>query len=152
MSAAIIPLRDDQWDKLAPLLPGKRGDRGCWGRDNRLFIEAVVWHTLDGSAWRDLPLRFGKWNTVYTRVRRWDESGVWRNLAVELYGDPELRALIEKIAAFCEQQRIKVEQRKMENERRESCGAPEVKAGKHTGRAAKAGDMALHWLRLVGAA
>ncbi len=48
-------LRDDQWEKLEPLLPGKVGDRGATAQDNRLFVEAVLWIVRTGSPWRDLP-------------------------------------------------------------------------------------------------
>ncbi len=59
---------DAQWERIAPALSGKVGDAGSSGRDNRLFIEAVL---LDGSPWRDLREGFGKWFTVYTRFWRW---------------------------------------------------------------------------------
>ena len=54
-------LRDDQWTKLGPLLPGKAGDRGATAQDNRLFVEAVLWIVRTGSPWRDLPADLGNW-------------------------------------------------------------------------------------------
>jgi len=60
-------LSDVQWQRLAPELCGKVGDPGCSGRDNRLFIEAVLWIARTGAPWRDLPREFGNWFTVYTR-------------------------------------------------------------------------------------
>jgi transposase len=62
-----LMLSDSQWERIAPELSGKAGDPGCSGRDNRLFIEAVLWTARTGSPWRDLPEAFGKWFTVYTR-------------------------------------------------------------------------------------
>jgi putative transposase len=56
-------LSDSQWDRIAPELSGKAGDPGSSGRDNRLFIEAVLWIARTGSPWRDLPEAFGKWFT-----------------------------------------------------------------------------------------
>lgn len=50
-----LMLRDDQWERLAPHLPGKSSDRGVTARDNRLFIEAILWIARTGSPWRDLP-------------------------------------------------------------------------------------------------
>ncbi len=58
---------DEQWARIAPELPGKKGDPGKSGTDNRLFVEAVLWVARTGSPWRDLPDDFGKWSTVYTR-------------------------------------------------------------------------------------
>ncbi len=70
-------LTDELWWAVAPLLPGKEGDPGCRGRDNRLFLEAVFWIARTGSPWRDLPAEFGKWYTTYTRYHRWEKKGVW---------------------------------------------------------------------------
>ena len=57
-------LRDDQWQHLESKLPGKAGDPGRTGEDNRRFIEAVLWVARTGSPWRDLPAEFGLWNSV----------------------------------------------------------------------------------------
>ncbi len=48
-------LRDDQWERIEALLPGKAGDCGVTATDNRKFIEAVLWIARTGSPWRDLP-------------------------------------------------------------------------------------------------
>ena len=61
-------LRDDQFDRIAALLPGKKGDPGRTGKDNRLFVEAVLWIARTGSPWRDLPAEFGLWNSVYSAL------------------------------------------------------------------------------------
>lgn len=50
-------LRDDQWARIEQLLPGKKGDPGCTAKDNRRFVEAVLWIMRTGSPWRDLPLK-----------------------------------------------------------------------------------------------
>jgi len=70
-------LRDDQWERIAPLLPGKVGDPGRSVVDNRLFLEAVLWIVRVGSPWRDLPEAFGHWNSVFHRFRRWAKAGVF---------------------------------------------------------------------------
>src|SRR5213595_370272 len=64
-------VRDAVWEKVAPLLPGKVSDPGATARDNRLFLEAVLWRVRTGVPWRDLPSGFGKWNSVFQRFRRW---------------------------------------------------------------------------------
>ena len=63
-------LRDDQWDRLKGLLPGKATDCGVTAKDNRLFVEAVLWIARTGSPWRDLPEEFGHWHRVYVRYNR----------------------------------------------------------------------------------
>jgi transposase len=61
---------DAAWEKVAPLLPGKASDPGATARDNRLFLEAVLWMVRTGSPWRDLPEMFGNRNSVFRRFRR----------------------------------------------------------------------------------
>ena len=78
------PLRDDQWERIKDLLPGKKGDPGKTGGDNRLFIEAVLWIARTGSPWRDLLPAFGNWHSVYTRYSRWGKKGVWKRLLEQI--------------------------------------------------------------------
>jgi transposase len=73
-------LTDAQWAKMAPLCLGKAGDPGRSGKDNRLFVEAVLWIARTGSPWRDLPHSFGHWNSVFTRFRDWVKADVWKRL------------------------------------------------------------------------
>ncbi len=53
-------LLDAQWDRIKDSVPGKDTDRGMTGRDNRLFVEAVLWVARTGAPWRDLPAEAGK--------------------------------------------------------------------------------------------
>ena len=82
-------LRDDQYARIAPLLPGKVTDRGVTAKDNRLFVEAVLWLARTGSPWRDLPSEFGRWNSVYRRFARWADRGVWQQVFNELSKDAD---------------------------------------------------------------
>jgi transposase len=89
-------LSDAQWARLAPLLPGKEGDPGRSGEDNRLFVEAVLWLVRSGAPWRDLPPHFGKWGSVWKRFRRWAEKGVFERIFHALSGDPDFEyALVD---------------------------------------------------------
>lgn len=85
-------LTDEQWARIEPLVPGREGDRGRSGVDNRLFLDAVLYVAKTGIPWRDLPERFGKWNTVWRRFDRWCAAGVWAKLADAL-GDAHLEEL-----------------------------------------------------------
>ena len=85
-----LMLRDDQWERIAPLLCGKVGDRGRSGVDNRRFVEAVLWIARTGSPWRDLPAEFGNWNSIYVRFARWSKKNVWRNIFAVLREDADI--------------------------------------------------------------
>lgn len=82
-------LRDDQWERMKDLLPGREGHVGVTAKDNRLFIEAVLWRYRTGSPWRDLPERFGDWKNVHRRFSRWAKSGVWERIFKHLAADPD---------------------------------------------------------------
>ena len=70
-------LRDDQWDRIKDFLPGREGHVGGTAADNRLFVEAVLYRYRAGIPWRDLPERFGDWQSVWQRFDRWAKSGVF---------------------------------------------------------------------------
>jgi transposase len=86
-------IADDQWDRIKDLLPGREGQPGVTAKDNRLFIDAVLWIAKTGAPWRDLPDRFGNWNSVWRRFDRWARKGVWKKVFDELQ-DPDLEWLI----------------------------------------------------------
>jgi transposase len=70
-------LRDDQWDRLKDILPGRVGHVGGTAPDNRLFVQAILYRFRTGIPWRDLPVRFGYWKSVHQRFGRWAKSGVF---------------------------------------------------------------------------
>ena len=82
-------LSDRQWALIAALVPGKKGDRGATGKNNRLFVDAVLWIVRGGAPWRFLPREFGRWNSVYQRFNRWCKAGVWHRLFRALVRDPD---------------------------------------------------------------
>jgi transposase len=80
-------LRDDQWERIKDWLPGREGHVGVTARDNRLFIEAVLYRYRAGIAWRDLPERLGDFRVIHTRFSRWSKSGVWQRIFEALAAD-----------------------------------------------------------------
>lgn len=82
-------LTDEQWVRVAPLLPGQVGTVGVSAKDNRLFLEAVLWIARTDGQWRDLPERFGKWNSVFVRYNRWSKTNVWQRLFDALRNNPD---------------------------------------------------------------
>jgi putative transposase len=89
-----LMLRDDQWEWMAAHIIGDERSRGTSGRDNRLFVEGVLWIARTGSPWRDLPAAFGAWNSVFRRFRRWSTKGVWDRIFVAMADDPDFEYLI----------------------------------------------------------
>lgn len=82
-------LRDDQWNKIKDLLPGTVGHVGVTAKDNRLFVEAVLYRYRAGIAWRDLPERFGDYKVIHLRHRRWSKTLVWQRLFEALAQDAD---------------------------------------------------------------
>jgi len=87
-------LSDAQWARIEHLLPGKKGDRGRSGADNRLFVDAILWLARTASPWRDLPPELGNWKTAHCRFRRWTLSGVWENLFKALRQEPDFEYVL----------------------------------------------------------
>src|SRR3546814_1883564 len=102
-------LTDAQWAKMEPHCLGKPTDPGRSGRDNRLFVEAVLWVVRTGSPWRDLPGAFGNWNTVFKRYRDWVKADVFIRIFEACSEEPrseehtsELQSLMRiSYAVFC---------------------------------------------------
>ena len=86
-------LRDDQWARIEQLLPGKATDRGVTAKDNRRFVEAVLWMMRTGSPWRDLPAELGHWHRTFVRFSRWSEKAVGERVATALRCDADLEQL-----------------------------------------------------------
>ena len=81
-------LTQGQWNKIGPLLPPERKTTGGRpAKENRLIMDGILYWLNTGIAWRDLPERFGPWQSVYTRYRRWTQQGIWEKV---------LSALIEQ--------------------------------------------------------
>ena len=86
-------ISDEDWERIEPLLPGQPGQHGGLAKNNRLFIDAVLYVARTGIPWADLPERFGKWNSVWRRFDRWNAEGRWDPILAALR-DPELDVLI----------------------------------------------------------
>jgi transposase len=82
-------LRDDQWDRIGDLLPGREGTVSVTAQDNRRFVEAVLYRYRTGMPWRDLPERFGDGVKVHRRFSRWAKSGVWERVFQYLAADAD---------------------------------------------------------------
>jgi putative transposase len=87
-------LSDEQWNRISGLIIGRPDQRGSTGRDNRMFVEGVLWIVRTGAPWRDLPEMFGEWNSVFRRFSRWSGKHVWDRIFAALSDDPDFEYLI----------------------------------------------------------
>lgn len=81
-------LSDAKWELIGPLLPPERGRCVRPAGDNRRFLNVMLHVLRTGCPWSDMHERYGKWNSVYVRFRRWAEQGVW---------DALLQALVDLV-------------------------------------------------------
>jgi len=87
-------LTQAQWERIAPILPGKDSDPGRTGGDNRLFVNGCLWVLRSGAHWRDLPERYGMWKTLHKRFTRWAKAGVWDEVFASLIKDRDSQYLM----------------------------------------------------------
>jgi putative transposase len=80
--------------QMAAHVIGDERTRGSSGRDNRVFVEGVLWIARTGSPWRDLPEVFGGWNSIYRRYSRWTAKRVWQRVFTAMADDPDFEYLV----------------------------------------------------------
>ena len=87
-------LRDDQWERIKDFVPGgRKGKRGP-RTNNRLFLDALLWMARSGGRWRDLPERFGDYQSVKRRYYRWIEMGVLDQILAAFAREADLEWLM----------------------------------------------------------
>ena len=77
-------LTDGQWEQISPLLPSEKAGKGRAFKSNRLMMDGILYHMKSGTAWKDLPERFGRYKCVSDRLRLWERTGVWEPVADKL--------------------------------------------------------------------
>lgn len=87
-------ISDEVWSKTESHLPGQKGLWGGVAKDNRNFINTVMWIFRTGSPWRDLPPDYGGWSNVHRRFCRWRDNGVWERLLNIFINDPDFEWLM----------------------------------------------------------
>lgn len=87
-------LGEAQWTRIEAVLASQRGP-GRPPKDDRNFVEAVLWWRRTGVPWRDLPQEFGPWKTVFNRFDRWSKTGKWTRIfhALQTERDDEWHSL-----------------------------------------------------------
>jgi transposase len=81
-------LTDEQFARIEPLLPPRTGpDGGRPWEDHRRIINGVLWVLRSGAPWRDVPERYGPWQTVYDRFNFWRKDGTWALILAHLQAE-----------------------------------------------------------------
>ena len=81
---ALVELTEAEWARLQPLLPPRRPSAGRPRHDDRTVLGGILWVVRNRASWRDLPLRFGKWERAYKRYRLWSDIGLWEHILYAL--------------------------------------------------------------------
>ena len=87
-------ISDQIWERLSPHLPGRAGAWGGNARDNRQFVNAVLWILRTGAPWRDLPPDYGSWSNTHRRFIRWRDKGIWESLLEQIIEEPDFEWLM----------------------------------------------------------
>ena len=124
-------LTDEQWARLAPLLPPQKPARGRPARDHRQMINAMLWIHATGAQWRDLPERYGPWQSVATRFSRWVAAGLWDALLAALQQQGDAAGQLDWSAHYVDGTVIRAHQH--------AAGARRTKGGRLSRRSARAG-------------
>jgi transposase len=90
-------LSDQQWARLEPLLPHRthRGKAGHPFNDHRPLVNGILWILHTGAPWRDLPERYGPWETVFFRFNRWRRDGTWNHIVTALLDELDDKGQID---------------------------------------------------------
>jgi transposase len=103
-------LTDEQWEKLEPLLPAQKPETGRPRKDHRQIINGILWILRTGAPWRDLPERYGPWQTVYSRFNKWREEGLWEELFKQVQTEADEQGNIQWEIHFVDSTMIRAHQ------------------------------------------
>jgi transposase len=85
----LYELSASQWRKIEGFLPGRPGTVGVTAKDNRNFVDGVLWVLRSGAHWKDLPAKYGNWKSAHKRFTRWARAGIWERIFQTLPADPD---------------------------------------------------------------
>ncbi len=86
-------LTPEQWERVKDLLPQPHKGKGRPAKDNRIMLNGMMWIARSGAQWRELPEKYGPWQTVYSKYRKWVDEGVLENVFKALSKDADMENL-----------------------------------------------------------
>jgi len=103
-------LTTEQWERIEPLLPEQKTKRGRPAQDHRQLLNGMLWVLRTGAPWRDLPDRYGKWTTIYSRFQRWRKSGVWDRMFAQLQTALDVESKVDWEVHFIDSTTVRAHQ------------------------------------------
>ncbi|WP_439957704.1 IS5 family transposase [Microbacterium paraoxydans] len=98
-SASRTEISDEAWAVIGPLFPAVKAT-GRPPVDRRAVVEATAWRYRTGAPWRDVPERFGNWNTIYKNFNRWSAQGVWARVLEKTQSLAHQRGELDWVASI----------------------------------------------------
>ena len=94
--AAVIrryEITDEEWEQIKPYIPEEQeaSSRGRPSKDSRTMLNGICWILRSGASWRDLPERYGPWQTVYKRFQKWAKAGIFQKIFMDLAADADMQ-------------------------------------------------------------
>jgi transposase len=87
-------ITNEEWSRIEGLMPPQNGEKGGRPRkDDRAMLNAIIWLTRTGCQWREIPERYGKWEAVYARFRKWQDDGLIERIFQALSADSDMENL-----------------------------------------------------------
>ncbi len=130
-------LTEEQWERLAPLLPPQRPRTGRPANDHRAVLNAILWVLRSGAPWRDLPACYGSWQTAYSRFRRWRAASVWEQILTALQTEAAHDGTLDDTLAIIDGTSIRAHH--------QAAGAQKGAPPASSGAAAAAGGASCTW-------
>jgi putative transposase len=89
-----IQIADKAWQKMYKFLRAHPNVYAGRQEACRRFVEGVHWVLRSGAQWRELPERYGNWNSVYKRFARWEEQGIWAAMHEYFVEAPDMESVL----------------------------------------------------------
>lgn len=86
-------ITNEQWERIEKLLPQPHTGKGRPAKDNHIMLNGMMWIARSGAQWRELPEKYGPWQTVYSKYRKWKREGVLEKVFKALSEDADMENL-----------------------------------------------------------
>lgn len=103
-------LTNEQWEQIELLLPKAKTKRGRPAQNHRQLLNGILWVLRTGAPWRDMPDRYGKWTTIYSRFQRWRKAAIWDKMFAELQTTLDVKSNVDWEIHFIDSTTVRAHQ------------------------------------------